>query len=159
MTYSETGIITLKDIQIPSKKRFEKGPFAVIECPQKIPCNPCVDACPFHAISMNDVNALPEIDFESCTGCGSCISKCPGLAVFVVDMTYSDNDAMVKIPYEFALPTIGDTVSALDRKGDVKGDAKVIRVVKGKDKTGIVSIAVKKSLVMDIRNIRCLTYG
>jgi len=155
MTYESTGIITLKDIQITSKERFEKGPVAVIECPQRIPCNPCVDACPFHAVSMNDINALPKIDFEKCTGCGACISKCPGLAVFVVDMTYSDNEALIKIPYEFNLPKIGDTVKVLNRKGDVKGDAKVIRVVKEKDKTGIVSIAVKKSLVMDIRNIRC----
>jgi len=153
MTYSETGIITLKDIQIPSKERFEKGPVAIIECPQSIPCNPCVDACPFHAISMNDINALPEIDFEKCTGCGSCISKCPGLAIFVVDMGYSDNEALIKIPYEFALPKTGDTVKALDRKGDVKGDARVIKVIKEKDKTAVVSIAVKKSLAMEVRNI------
>ena len=153
MTYSETGIITLKDIQIPSKERFEKGPVAIIECPQSIPCNPCVDACPFHAISMNDINALPEIDFEKCTGCGSCISKCPGLAIFVVDTTYSGSEALIKIPYEFALPKTGDTVKALDRKGGVKGDARVIRVVKEKDKTGVVSIAVKKSLAMEVRNI------
>lgn len=155
MSYESTGVITLKDIQLPSKERLEKGPVAVIECPQSIPCDPCVEACPFRAISMNDINDLPKIDFEKCTGCGACISKCPGLAVFVVDMTYSDNEALIKIPYEFNLPKIGDTVKALDRKGDVKGDAKVIRVIKEKDKTGIVSIAVKKSLVMDIRNIRC----
>lgn len=153
MTYSETGIITLKDIQVPSKERLEKGPVAVIECPQSIPCDPCVEACPFHAISMNDINDLPKIDFEKCTGCGACIGKCPGLAVFVVDMTYSDNEALIKIPYEFALPKTGDTVKALDRKGNVKGDAKVIRVVKEKDKTGVVSIAVKKSLAMEVRNI------
>lgn len=153
MSYEEDGIITTEDIQIPSKERFEKGPVAIIECPQSIPCNPCVDACPFHAISMNDINALPEIDFEKCTGCGSCISKCPGLAIFVVDMTYSDNEALIKIPYEFALPKTGDTVKALDRKGDVKGDARVIKVIKEKDKTAVVSIAVKKSLAMEVRNI------
>lgn len=155
MSYESTGVITLKDIQLPSKERLEKGPVAVIECPQSIPCNPCVDACKFGAITMNDINDLPKIDFEKCTGCGACIGKCPGLAVFVVDMTYSDNEALIKIPYEFNLPKIGDTVKALDRKGDVKGDAKVIRVTKGKDKTGIVSIAVKKSLAMEVRNIRC----
>lgn len=155
MTYEETGIITLKDIQAPSKERFEKGPVAVIECPQSIPCNPCADACKFGAITMNDINALPKIDFEKCTGCGACISKCPGLAVFVVDMTYSENEALIKLPYEFALPKIGDTVKALDRKGEMKGDAKVVRVIKEKDKTGVVSIAVKKNLAMEVRNIRC----
>ncbi|PJB21379.1 MAG: (4Fe-4S)-binding protein [Euryarchaeota archaeon CG_4_9_14_3_um_filter_38_12] len=155
MSYESTGVITLKDIQLPSKERLEKGPVAVIECPQSIPCDPCVEACPFCAISMNDINDLPKIDFEKCTGCGACIGKCPGLAVFVVDMTYSDNEALIKIPYEFNIPKIGDTVKALDRKGDVKGDAKVIRVVKEKDKTAVVSIAVKKNLAMEVRNIRC----
>ncbi|MDI6917105.1 MAG: 4Fe-4S binding protein [Thermoplasmatales archaeon] len=155
MSYEEDGIITNEDIQIPSKERFESGPVVIIECPQSIPCNPCVDACPFHAISMNDINALPKIDFEKCTGCGSCISKCPGLAIFVVDTTYSDNEALIKIPYEFALPKTGDTVKALDRKGELKGDARVINVIKEKDKTGIVSIAVKKTLAMEVRNIRC----
>jgi len=155
MSYESTGVITLKDIQLPSKERLEKGPVAVIECPQSIPCDPCVEACPFCAISMNDINDLPKIDFEKCTGCGACISKCPGLGVFVVDMTYSDNEALIKIPYEFNIPKIGDTVKALDRKGDVKGDAKVIRVVKEKDKTAVVSIAVKKNLAMEVRNIRC----
>ena len=155
MSYESTGVITLKDIQLPSKERLEKGPVAVIECPQSIPCDSCVEACPFCAISMNDINDLPKIDFEKCTGCGACIGKCPGLAVFVVDMTYSDNEALIKIPYEFNIPKIGDTVKALDRKGDVKGDAKVIRVVKEKDKTAVVSIAVKKNLAMEVRNIRC----
>jgi len=155
MSYESTGVITLKDIQLPSKERLEKGPVAVIECPQSIPCDPCVEACPFCAISMNDINDLPKIDFEKCTGCGACIGKCPGLAIFVVDMTYSDNEALIKIPYEFNIPKIGDTVKALDRKGDVKGDAKVIRVVKEKDKTAVVSIAVKKNLAMEVRNIRC----
>ncbi|PIV69694.1 MAG: hypothetical protein COS08_04155, partial [Euryarchaeota archaeon CG01_land_8_20_14_3_00_38_12] len=65
------------------------------------------------------------------------------------------NEALIKIPYEFNIPKIGDTVKALDRKGDVKGDAKVIRVVKEKDKTAVVSIAVKKNLAMEVRNIRC----
>ena len=27
--------------------------------------------------------ALPEIDFEKCTGCGSCVEDCPGGAVEV----------------------------------------------------------------------------
>jgi len=155
MSYESTGVITLKDIQLPSKERLEKGPVAVIECPQSIPCDPCVEACPFCAISMNDINDLPKIDFEKCTGCGACIGKCPGLAIFVVDMTYSDNEAVIKLPYEFSLPKTGDIVSALDRKGEVKGNAKVVSVKKEKDKTGVVSIAVKKNLAMEVRNIRC----
>ncbi len=153
MSYEKTGILTLKDIQIPSKKRFESGPVAIIECPQNIPCNPCVDACPFHAISMNDINDLPKIDFEKCTGCGTCISKCPGLAIFVVDLTYSDNEVLIRIPYEFNLPKVGETVSALNRKGKRIGEAKIVKVVENKNKTSVISLSVDKSIAMEVRNI------
>jgi Fe-S-cluster-containing hydrogenase component 2 len=153
MRAEENGIITTENLQIPSKKRLEKGPVAIIECPESIPCNPCVDACPFHAISMNDINALPEIDFDKCTGCGSCIGKCPGLAIFVVDMTYSDNEAVVRIPYEFSLPAIGETVKALNREGKEIGNAKIVKIIENKNKTSAISLSVDKSIAMEVRNI------
>jgi len=101
------------------------------------------------------MNDLPEIDFELCNGCGVCVSKCPGLAIFVVDQTYSEKEALVKIPYEFLpLPKKGEVVDALDRKGETVGKARVVDVLKFKDKTCVISIAVPKELSMDIRNIR-----
>ncbi len=30
-----------------------------------------------------------------------CVSNCPGLSIVVVDETYSEKEALVKIPYEF----------------------------------------------------------
>jgi len=101
------------------------------------------------------MNDLPEIDFELCNGCGVCVSKCPGLAIFVVDQTYSEKAALVKIPYEFLpLPEKGEVVDALDRKGETVGKARVVDVLKFKDKTCVINIAVPKELSMDIRNIR-----
>jgi len=35
----------------------------------------CEKVCPSEAITM--VNNLPVIDFEKCTQCGLCASKCP----------------------------------------------------------------------------------
>ena len=61
--YEKTGILSHKDLQIPSQKQLEKG-VAILECVQEIPCNPCVDSCPVHAISMKDINAPPVNDFE-----------------------------------------------------------------------------------------------
>lgn len=40
-----------------------------------IACGMCVKACPHGAISMN--GNLPEIDYTKCTGCLTCVEKCP----------------------------------------------------------------------------------
>jgi Fe-S-cluster-containing hydrogenase component 2 len=77
MSYEEDGVLELKDLNLPSEERLKKGPTAIIECIENIPCDPCVDACPFNAISMEKITDIPEIDYEKCTGCGTCISMCP----------------------------------------------------------------------------------
>lgn len=70
----------------PSEERLKKGPVAVIECCQNIPCNPCETACKFGAITVGDlITNLPVLDESKCVGCGVCLTKCPGLAIFVVD--------------------------------------------------------------------------
>ena len=104
--YTRTGVLTRHDLlQIPTDKQLEKG-VAVIECVQEIPCNPCVDACPVHAISMKDINAPPYVDFDRCTSCTKCVGVCPGLAIFVIKV--KENKAWITIPYEFLpVPTVG----------------------------------------------------
>lgn len=154
----KTGLPTSEDLAkvSPSEERLSRGPVAIIECFQRIPCDPCYAACKRGAIKeFEDINDLPEIDFELCNGCGVCVSKCPGLAIFVVDQTFSEKEALVKIPYEFLpVPEKGEVVDALDRKGQRVGEARVVDVLKFKDKTCVVSIAVPKELSVDVRNIR-----
>ncbi len=115
-----TGIPTKEDVAkvTPPLARLQKGPCAVIECFQKIPCNPCATSCPFGAIERgNDINELPVINWDICTGCGICVVNCPGLAIFVVDLSQPDK-AVVKLPYEFLpLPKVGETVTAIRRDG------------------------------------------
>ncbi len=149
--YEKTGILSPKDLQLPTKKQLENG-VAILECVQEIPCNPCVDSCPVHAISMKDVNAPPVNDFDRCIGCTKCVGVCPGLAIFVVKV--KDQKAWVTLPYEFVpAPKKGDVVKALDRTGNVRGDAVITRVIK-QGKTLVVTIEIESGLAMDIRNLR-----
>lgn len=151
LEYEKTGILAPKDLQMPTKKQLEKG-VAILECVQEIPCNPCVDSCPVHAISMKDVNAPPVNDFDRCIGCTKCVGVCPGLAIFVVKI--KDKKAWVTLPYEFVPePKKGDVVQALDRTGKARGDAVITKVVK-QGKTRVVTIEIESKLAMDVRNIR-----
>jgi Fe-S-cluster-containing hydrogenase component 2 len=156
------GYITTGELKAlgkyPPEERFAKGPVAVIECIQEIPCNPCQDACPHKAIRVGPpITALPEIDSERCIGCGLCVTKCPGLAIFIVNKTYSAINATVAFPYEyFPLPAIGDMVTAVNRKGEEVGLARVTKVTNLPDfnKTPVVEIAVQKELADEVRSIK-----
>ncbi len=157
-----TGIPTREQIEatLPSAERRAKGPYATIECWQRIPCDPCVASCPLGAIAeMANINDLPELDHGTCTGCGACIALCPGLAVFVIDETYGKPDeALIRIPHEFApLPEAGSTVRALGRNGKYIFDATVKRVQKTKSATNVLHLVIPKEYILDIRAIEPLT--
>jgi len=138
-------------------ERLARGPVAVIECLERIPCNPCVEACRQGAITMpGGINELPQLDVERCTGCGVCIHQCPGLAIFVVDATYAPGEALVSLPYEFLpRPQQGDTVVALDRQGGKIGPARVVRVrqTPQMDRTAVVTLAVPVEWAMLVRGL------
>lgn len=153
-----TGIPTDDDLEkvIPDKKRLAQGPVVIIECFQRIPCDPCAISCKLGAIKpFKDINDLPIVDFDKCTGCGICISSCPGLAIFVIDMNYSDEKSLIELPHEMLpLPEKGEDVYALDRAGSILGKVKVVRVLKIKNKTNIIFLEVPKSMVMKVRSIK-----
>ena len=147
----------LKKIE-PPRERLEEGPVVIVECMQEIPCDPCYYACPRGAFkAFDDLNQRPEIDYEQCNGCSICVAHCPGLAIFVVDHTYSEDEGLLKIPYELLpLPEKEEGVDVLDRAGEKVGDGRVvdIRLNKKQDRTAIVSVAVPKEILMDARHIR-----
>lgn len=143
---------------IPSPERLAKGPAVVIECFQQIPCNPCVGACARGAIQpMQDINDTPSVDYDRCNGCGLCISACPGLAIFVVDMNHGPHSALVKMPYEFRpLPAHDSLVTLLNREGLPVGQGRVqaADLKPHQNRTAVVSVVVPKEAVMEVRSIR-----
>lgn len=151
--WEREGVIELEELDIPGEEHLKKG-VAIIECVQEIPCNPCVDACPVKAISMEHINAVPRVDYGACTGCGTCVEVCPGLAIFLVKI--EGEHAQVTVPYEFVpLPEKGDRVTALNREGEHVCDGVVKRV--RKMKTPVVTIEVPREYAMEVRNIRVMS--
>lgn len=144
---------------LPPKELWEtkKGGLVVIECPQRIPCNPCATSCPTGAVvPFEDINDTPTIDYSKCTGCGICVSRCPGLACFVIDLTYATDKAVIKLPYELMpVPEKGQTVKCLNRVGEEVADGEIVAVAEpSKDRTLVVSVAIPKDMVGDIRAIK-----
>ena len=131
------------------------GAVAVFECVQRIPCNPCVEACPRGAIvPLEDINDCPKVNEALCNGCGLCLTRCPGLSIVVIDSEYKPDEALLKIPFEFLpLPEAGEVVTALGRDGQTLGEAVVIKTQQSQNKTSVIWLAVPKAKMMDIRNI------
>ncbi|MGD2250275.1 MAG: 4Fe-4S binding protein [Candidatus Methanofastidiosia archaeon] len=153
--YRKTGVLTEEKLkEVISKSEF-RGRIAIVECVEDIPCDPCVTACPVKAIKIDNLVGKPELDSEKCTGCGSCIAECPGLAIFVVDFDYSENEAVIMLPYEFVpVPEEGEIVDVLDRTGEKCGKGEIVKVKIHKNKTAVLSVKVEKELAMQVRNVR-----
>ncbi len=138
----------------PTAARRAKGPVAVFECVQEIPCNPCEQSCDRDAVKVGAlITDRPTLVEDECTGCGKCVSACPGQAVFIVDESRPD-EARVTIPYEFLpLPAKDEIVTALDRSGAALGEARIVRVrlSESMDRTAQVTMAVPLAWSMTAR--------
>ena len=136
----------------------KKNGLVVIECPQRIPCNPCHTSCPTAAVvPFEDINDVPRIDYAKCTGCGMCVAKCPGLACFVVDLTWGGPDqALMKLPYEMLpRPEKGQKVQCLSRTGEVVCESTLEAVAEPwKDRTLVVHVGVPKDQIGQVRAVR-----
>jgi Fe-S-cluster-containing hydrogenase component 2 len=161
MALSENGVATRAELKsaacCPSDKRYEKGPVAVVECLQEIPCNPCESACKFGAIRIGEpITNLPELDEARCTGCGICVAKCPGLAIFIVDKTFAPDTGTVAFPYEYEpLPADGERVNAVNRSGIPVCKGAVVKVQNpgGFDHTPVVTLAIPVEYADEVRGL------
>ncbi len=158
--FEQTAVATREMVleKFPPIERIDKGPVAVVECYQKIPCNPCQTACPFGAIQIGaDINEIPRRDEALCTGCGVCVAKCPGLSIMIVDGSKSAGTVEFRIPYEFLpLPQVGERVLGLDRAGQPICRALVKKVMNPPafDRTPVVTLEVERKYLYDFRNFR-----
>jgi Fe-S-cluster-containing hydrogenase component 2 len=153
----KNGVATIEMIKSKfPKKEVLTRPKAIIECYQEIPCNPCSTACPFDAIHIgNDINQIPVLDVEKCTGCSSCITACPGLAIMVVSI--KDGKAYFKIPYELLpLPVRGEKWTALNRYGEKLNKLCTIEnvnVSKKSDRTAVVTVSIEQPFLYEFATI------
>jgi Fe-S-cluster-containing hydrogenase component 2 len=156
--YLKNGYATKDKLEFPEEDTIKKHFVAVTECIQEIPCNPCVTSCPVNAIQMEGINGTPHIDFEKCIGCGNCVAVCPGLAMFLINI--SNGKGRVSLPYEMLpLPKVGDKVHLLNRKGERAGKGNVIKVFTPDKSISSAVITVEFDnpvLVKTVRNIEVI---
>jgi len=141
--------------------KAKRGGYVVIECPQRIPCNPCHTSCPTGAVlPFADINDVPKVDFSKCTGCCRCVARCPGLACFVVDLAWKEGWAMMKLPYEqLPRPQKGMAVDCLDRIGRKVYRSVIEQVLEPfKDRTFVVSVPVPADLKDDVRAVKVVAH-
>lgn len=156
-----TGIPSEQELRnspgYPKPEDFEKGPIAVIECVQEIPCDPCETTCPQGAIVIGKpITNLPYFDADKCTGCGLCVASCPGQAIFVVHLHYSDEESLVVFPFEYLpLPQVGDQANAVNRAGEVLCQGRVVKIQTPRafDRTAVITIAIPKAFAHQVRGI------
>ena len=158
IAYKTTGIVDMDLVSLPQDWEKQTDFFPVIECIEKIPCNPCSFSCPKGAITViGDITNIPQIDFERCNGCSICVGKCPGLAIFLVNPNFSADKGAVILPYEFRpLPEKGDIVRLYDREGKEIGEGMIeaIRTSKAFENTPLITVSMEKDMVMHARHIK-----
>lgn len=153
--FRRTGVLPLGKLEgkVPPRERLLRGPCATIECVEWIPCNPCEEVCPVGAITVGDpITNTPNLDFERCTGCGACVGTCPGLAIFLLDL--SGGIARVTVPHELLpVPETGEVVELLSRAGEVLGQGKVTRT-RRVGTTWIVTVELPAEQIFEVRAVR-----
>lgn len=162
VNFRKTGVVTKKELKklclLPPEDRLAKGPCVIVECVEKIPCDPCASACPRKAIKIEgSIIEIPKIDFSRCTGCLLCIPKCPGLCIFVVHKNYTKDSSLISIPYELLINfQEGEKIYGLNREGKKVCEGEIVRIISKPsfDHCAIVQIKVPKKYWNEVRGFK-----
>jgi len=106
--------------------------YPLIRCTQEIPCNPCTEACPKHAIRIEEgtLTGIPSFTGDACLGCAQCVLACPGLAIVLVDERYDParRRALLTLPFEMPSGTVNveDEVRTVGMEGEPVGAGRVV---------------------------------
>lgn len=159
-----SGVLTeaMPGVCVPDEAEWlrKRNGYVVIECPQRIPCDPCHTSCPTGAVlPFEDINDVPKVDFSRCTGCARCVARCPGLACFVIDLAWKEGWALMKLPYEMMpRPLKGMEADCLDREGVAVYRSRVEQVLEPfKDRTFVVAVLVPETLKGSVRAVRLVS--
>ena len=159
-----TGVPSAEELAscpgIPSEERMRKGRVACVECVQEIPCNPCEGICKFQAITVGEqITSLPCLHEAKCTGCGLCVANCPGLAITILDKSFSETEGTVDFPFEYLpLPQKGEVVDAVNRAGEVvcKGTVMAVTKAASYNGTAVIRLRVPITCVDEVRSMKRL---
>ena len=157
--FKKRGYLLIDEVRClpgyPTEERMRKGPVAVIECAENIPCNPCESGCAQGAITVGKpITGLPHLKEDACIGCGICVAHCSGQAIFIVDKSHGK--ARVSMAFEFLpLPEPGDEVDVANRSGDIISKAKVLSVRNPESfaQTPVITVEVAMEYADDVRAI------
>ncbi len=135
------------------KPEEEEGIFPIFHCFQEVPCNPCTSVCKAGIVHTVDdkITGLPYVtDRTACTGCGSCVAVCPGLAVTLVDYRKDPDHPTVTLPYEVwrEKVEVGQRVPVTDEDGAILGYFEVqrVKVKKKYPRTMLVQVEMDKAI-------------
>ncbi|MDR0618379.1 MAG: FAD-dependent oxidoreductase [Bacteroidales bacterium] len=138
---SQQHPVRIKDAAtLPDSERQYLKPFVVADCLYGFACNPCTFVCPNGAISKVSTSSVPEINYEKCTGCMACVTKCPGLAIFGYDI----NRKKIYFPAEYFLEAKTE-IALLDSSGNKVGKGIINKIITNKNKTNLVIVDVEKT--------------
>jgi Fe-S-cluster-containing hydrogenase component 2 len=126
--------------------------FPLINCLQKIPCNPCVKICPNNCINIKgDLMNIPEFS-GNCTGCSLCVAICPGLAITLIDMRIDKNYPLVTLPCELNCDLIlkDNKYDLTDIQGNIIGNGIIESIKENRlfKKTRLVTFKTDKKTAL-----------
>jgi len=96
---------------------------------------------------------------SKCIGCGICAAKCPGIAIHLMNINYSNDEALITFPYEYLpVPEINDTVTLVDRLGKEVCQGKVENIMNNKsyDLTKLIKVSFDKKYYEDVISMKRL---